>query len=208
MWGGCREAKSNLERQDTIRWSERLALLSVGTTRWRSGTNTSAVTSTCWLNTTSCTVVQLIWLTVGGSYTNTHADCYPPPALHGGDQLAGNEAEKHWRMCAVLWKHCKFKLIHTYPGCHTLVGSFTNEEECDFWFSLWGKTPTSVSLKALAQASLQEAQSPKVELNGNQSHHNLVSRNLPFFMDENGPCILVQSLLSLKKCTQWINTKF
>lgn len=43
----------------------------LGTTRWRSGTDTSAVTSTCWLNTTSCTVVQQIWLTVGGSDTNT-----------------------------------------------------------------------------------------------------------------------------------------
>lgn len=173
MWGGSSEAKSNLERRDRIRWSERLALLSVGTTRWRSGTNTSAVTSTCWLNTTSCTVVQQIWLNVGGSYTNTHADCYLPPALHGGDQLAGNEAEKHWRMCAVLWKHSKFKLMHTYPGCHTLLGSFANEEARDFCNgSLFEGKHQLVSLKALAQASLQEAQSPKVVLNGNQSHHN------------------------------------
>lgn len=43
----------------------------LGTTRWRSGTDTRAVTSTCWLNTTSWTAVQQIWLPVGGSYTNT-----------------------------------------------------------------------------------------------------------------------------------------
>lgn len=73
-----------------------------GTTRWRSGTNTSAVTSACWLNTTSCTVVQYSWLTAGWSYTNTRADCYRPPALHGGDRLAGNEAKRHGRtLCAV-----------------------------------------------------------------------------------------------------------
>lgn len=44
-----------------------------------------------------CTVVEYIWLTIGSSYTNTHAhaDCYQPPSLHGGDQLAGNEAKKH-----------------------------------------------------------------------------------------------------------------
>lgn len=94
------EAKSNLERWDRIRCSERLACLSVGTTRWRSATDTSAATSTCWLNTTSCTVAQQILLAVGGSYTNTHADCYLPPALHDGDQLAGNEAETQWRICA------------------------------------------------------------------------------------------------------------
>lgn len=95
-----------------IRCSDTLVLFSVGPSRWRSGSNTSAVTSTCWLNTASYAVVQQIWLTVGGSYTNTHADRYLPPAQHGGDQLAGNEAEKHWRICVALWKHTANSRTH------------------------------------------------------------------------------------------------
>lgn len=146
MWGGCRDAKPNLERWDRIRCSERLALLSVGATRWRPGTNTSAATSTCWLNTTSCTVVQQIWLTVGGSYTNTHADCYPPPALHGGDQLGGNEAEKHWRMCTARWKRTENSNSCTHIQAAVITCSFFNGEACDFCsdFPFEGKHQTLV----------------------------------------------------------------
>jgi len=62
MWRDCNKANSNLECWDRIRYSERLEWLRDNTARWRSGTNTSAVTSACWLNTTICTVVQCIWL--------------------------------------------------------------------------------------------------------------------------------------------------
>lgn len=45
---------------------------------WRSATNTAAMTSVCWLYT--CSVGQHIWLTFGGSYTNTRrllrASCF------------------------------------------------------------------------------------------------------------------------------------
>lgn len=114
MWRGCNGAKSNLLHRGGIRCSERLPWLRNSSARWRSGTNTGAVTSTCWLNTTTCTVVQNIWLSSGDSYTYPHGDRNQPPALHGWYQLAGNEAEKHWRMCR--------EKIHTQiSACHTLV---------------------------------------------------------------------------------------
>lgn len=71
--------------------------------------------------------------------------------------------------------HCRLTFLHTFPGCHTPMCSFTNEETWDFCSDVpfEGKTPALVSLIAFLQAALQDAQSTELVLTGNQSHYNV-----------------------------------
>lgn len=72
-------------------------------------------------------------------HTHAHADWYQPPSLHGGDQLAGNEAKKHWRMWAALWAHPANFKSHTHvklPHSHLFLRINTCDICCNIPFDI------------------------------------------------------------------------
>lgn len=107
MWGNCSWAKSHLERWDSIKSSESLVLC-----LWAQLDGGLVPTPVLWAQHADSTAPAVLWSSGSGSllvvvtHMYKHAtDCNQPPALRGGDQLAGNEAEKNWRMCTALWQH-------------------------------------------------------------------------------------------------------